>query len=152
MKTLFPLLLLIPSGGFYFFEITPFNKAPKVFEHNLVLSIECKVAKIIENNGIGNEWTFTSLVNDELLTLGQLKKLDLGGLSNIRIFSTAIEEDPNHDDIGISKIEINPDNLKEIIINHEIIEVLKVHEYHGKGAGKTAICEFVYIITLDSIH
>jgi hypothetical protein len=105
-------------------------------------------AKVIDKNGIGNEWYFSSKTENETLNEGIPYKTDLTGKEKIKIISTAIEEDPSHDDIGTNTFTITPSNLNQLVSNSLITMDVFVKEYYGKGAGKTARCLFKYKINV----
>jgi len=68
-------------------------------------------------------------------------------MNNFIINSTAIENDPNSDDVGSTKIQITPQNLRHYLDEKIISSTVEVYETNGNGAENTAICEFQYQIS-----
>ncbi|MFK7983000.1 MAG: hypothetical protein AB8G86_23675 [Saprospiraceae bacterium] len=114
------------------------------FKKRTVLEIKKRSSKVIIKNSIGNEWTFLSEVNDTIPLFWKSQILDVSRKTKLEIKSTAIENDPSIDDIGVSKIIITPKNLSKYLDKHIFSDTVFVHEYHGPSAGNTAMCYFEY--------
>jgi uncharacterized protein (DUF779 family) len=95
-------------------------------------------------NGIGDDWRFLSKISDTIPLYWSSKPMEVAGHSKVVIKSIAIEDDPSIDDVGEGEIEITPRNLAKILNMKVIADTVEVHEYHGPGAGNTAICYFEY--------
>lgn len=118
------------------------------FPNNYLLKIKLVESKVVDKNGIGNEWSFESYINNQPLN-HQIQELSLKGLNKVTIISRAIENDPNHDDIGQNSIEITPENIFSFLSKNEIKSDVFVYEKYGNGAGNTASCTFTYNIYFD---
>lgn len=117
------------------------------FAEGTVLTIRLESVRVIEKNGIGDEWSFQSRTGSgETITKNGIK-VDVSGLSNYTINSTAIEDD-KLDDIGRSTLELTPTVLQYF---KDYTEKVSVYESHGSGAGNTALCEFKYHIDVDTL-
>lgn len=126
-----------------FFEASPI---PPTFSAGTILEIKRIDASVLDKNGIGNEWSFQSEINGSRVFPNQSFIIDLSGLSELDIQSTAIDDDPTHDDVGVENLRITPQNLSRLLEEGRISESVEVFEHHGPGAGKSAICQFVYEI------
>lgn len=124
------------------------NDEKPLFENNSYLSIEVLKREVVEKNGIGNEWSFESFVNNNQLS-NEIYKLDLTGSHEVILMSKAIEEDPNHDDIGTNRLIITPEDTILYKVPNELVEKIYVKEKYGNGAGKTATCIFTYKVFYD---
>ncbi len=118
----------------------------KTFSAGTILEIKRIDAKVLQTNGIGNEWSFHSDIGGSRVFTNQSFTIDLSGRKKMDIKSTAIDHDPTYDDVGIKTREITPQNLSGFLEAGRITETVEVFEYHGPGAGKSAICQFVYEI------
>ena len=141
---------LIATGGLYFFPQESNLPLPK-FKEGIGLEVKLIDARVLYKNGIGNEWSFDARINDSIIIDKRGVLTDLSGREKIEIKSTATEEDPSHDDVGISTILINPDNLLDFLSKKTLVDTVEVYEHYGDGAGNTAICKFEYVIQIDSI-
>ena len=127
------------------------NDEMALFENDSYLKIELIKSKVVDKNGIGNEWSFESFVNNYPLNK-DIYKLDLTGLHEVIILSKAIEDDPNHDDIGINRLRFTPEDTILYKFPNEIEEKVDVKEKYGNGAGKTATCSFTYKVVYDVLN
>lgn len=145
---------LIFISSFYFnhqpekaipFSLTP----PPTFDKGTLLRVELIDDGVIDMNGIGDDWSFASYLEDELLDNNKPIEINLDGLEFVEIFSIAVEDDPKHDDRGEESFKITPENLSDLLENEFYLAEVGVYECCGSGAGNTARCEFTYRITAD---
>ena len=120
------------------------------FPPNQYIIVTLTQAKVVDKNGIGNEWFFYSTIENTALSKGVPYSVNLTGKSEIKLISKAIEEDPSSDDIGTNTISITPESLKKLVSTSEVSCDVFVKEYFGKGKGKTATCKFTYEISIVS--
>ena len=120
----------------------------QTFPDNQYIIVTLMEARVIDKNGIGNEWFFSSNIENTTLYQDIPYKTHLAGKTKIDITSSAIEEDPSSDDIGTNILTITPSNLNQLVSSSLITRDVFVKEYHGKGAGKTATCMFRYKINV----
>jgi len=140
---------LILSICFYFL---PKRESPEILRFKDGTKIEIKLieARVIDKNGIGDEWSFSSKASNSI-TIDEVGTLvDVGSRTKIDIISTAIESDPSSDDIGEGRIQIRPDNISDFFAESIVEDIVSVYERYGKGAGNTAICRFKYSIKVDT--
>lgn len=118
--------------------------SPK-FPQGQVLKIELDWYGVVEENGIGDDWRYYSNIDGNNLIINSKAEIELSGKSSIKLYSGAVEEDPNHDDEGEKIFEIDPQFIEQIkeSVAYYTIDV-EVYESHGSGAGNTAICQFGY--------
>lgn len=146
MKNLFFGALLVGGTIYYNSESTPLP--PPTFEEGTKLNIVFKSFEVVEENSIGDDWTFEFFVEGSPLSPKD-NVVDVSNLESIIIKSKATENDPSHDDIGYARRIVTPENLSDLLAKEEIVETVFVNEYYGKGAGNTATCEFRYSITIE---
>ena len=133
------MMVLLFGGGCFVLR----DAEPR-FKKGTVLEIRRKQAKVLAVNGIGNDWRFSTMVSDTLPLYWSSKPLEVAGHSKVVIKSKATEKDPSYDDVGEGEIVITPRNLAKILKMKVLVDTVEVHEYHGPGAGNTAICYFEY--------
>ncbi|WP_235299766.1 hypothetical protein [Portibacter marinus] len=78
------------------------------FEKHKSISIRLDGAKVVDKNGIGDEWSFMSKVNEIELRRGVSTSISLNGRSLIELVSIAVEDDPSSDDVGEDILSITP--------------------------------------------
>lgn len=145
-------ILLLPLLGVIFMNSCKTkNDEKSLFANNSYLKIELLKRKVVEKNGIGNEWRLESFVNNHPLNK-EIYILKLTGLHEVIIQSKAIEDDPNHDDIGTNRLIITPEDTILYKVPYEIVEKVYVKEKYGNGAGKTATCSFTYKVFYDVLN
>ena len=146
------LLISSITLGYFYVSSPQIIEVPETFEPNYLLTVELLKSRVVNNNHIGDDWSFNSKFEGETLSKGDVYNIDLTGKSKIIINSEAVEEDPNNNDVGSKKLIITPENLKELINQGTLTSIVQVNEHHGPSAGNTATCEFIYKIKLDSIN
>ena len=128
-----------------------FTQPLPLFKEKTFLEVSFINARVIEKNHIGDEWSLSSIIDGNRISIGETKVYDVSHQKSLKITSVATEEDPNHDDEGIGIIEITPTNIKQLLVHKHLVDTIEVHEYYGPGAGNTAICTFTYAIETDSL-
>ncbi|HLO54371.1 MAG TPA: hypothetical protein VK169_08790 [Saprospiraceae bacterium] len=144
-------LFILSTGSIYYFFYNNTQEITKTFEPNQILNIRLVESKVIDKNGIGNEWVYHASTNEQQLINGEIYHFELNGKSEFELISKAIEQDNSHDDVGSFKTQITPENLFEFVHQKTLKVNVNVHEIYGSGAGNTANCEFTYEITLDTL-
>jgi hypothetical protein len=147
MKNFIVGALIIGGALYYNSEDSPalVPVPPPVFNDGTQVSIIFKSFKVLEENHIGDDWSYEFMIGTSPFGFRE-KVLDLSNKESLIITCKAIEDDPNHDDIGVTETIITPDNIQHYLGKGEIVELVEVYEQHGKGAGNTAICEFRYML------
>lgn len=119
-----------------------------VYAEGTVLHVKLLSEKVIDENGIGDDWSFRSLTEDGQRITSSGISVDVSGRSGFMIESIATELDPSHDDVGRSRLNLSP---LELNTAEYFTETVRVYERYGDGAGNTAICEFRYFIEIDTL-
>lgn len=148
MFTFRQLIFLLFFSNMLIFGCKKNQEKKTFFPNNYILKVKLVESKVVDKNGIGNEWSFESYINNQHLN-HEIKELSLKGLNKVTIISKAIENDPNHDDIGQNTIEITPENIFSFLSKNEVKSDVFVTEKYGDGAGNTASCIFTYNIYFD---
>jgi hypothetical protein len=116
------------------------------------VEVNVKWIKLIENNGIGNDWSFQTDFRGTMQRVreyGSLKPIasairPVGTMISLNLY--AIEDD-KLDDVGVieASMPVTCEPTTTTISSHSFdVEVL---ETHGPGAGKTATWQFKLEVT-----
>lgn len=135
------IVLFISLSIFFIFKKD--NRPDVLFDYNSI-SIELVSAKVVHENGIGDDWSFVSKVEDKEIKKGVINHISLQGKKSVNISSIAIEVDPKQDDVGEEVFVITQENIGQFKQDSKLKIQVEVYEPNGDGAGNTAICEFEY--------
>jgi len=122
---------LIVVLGIFVVALCYANVSDYLDEHR---GLKYKGVTIIENTGIGREWTFECKVNGDLISEGDtIEAAD--GIYYIRV--RAIEDD-QYPDVGSETIVVRSSERGNFKVD------VKVTEKYGPGAGGYAIVRFLF--------
>ena len=110
-------------------------------------SINFESASLVENNHVGNEWSYSASVNGEELKYKSSKKLKLDRDSTL-VISAAAAEDDSIPDYGMNSLEVSLEEL-EIDKTYDYPLEVSVYENRGRYSGNSAVWRFEFSIKLS---
>lgn len=140
---LFIILIILIRFLYFYGRSKALSTIPK--DGNMKFTVQFYSANLIQNNSVGNKWSFEVKINSKKIKEGRKIKITATTKDMIS-FSASAKEHDFIPDTGVGSIDVNIADLKLPENNAYPIDVT-VAENKGMYKGNTAIWKFNFIVT-----
>ncbi|MBU3146400.1 hypothetical protein [Clostridium sp. CF012] len=141
--TLLIILIVFIRFLYFYGKSKAFSTIPK--DGNMKFTVQFYSANLIQNNSVGNKWSFEVKINGKKIKEGRKLKITATTKETIS-FSASAKENDFIPDTGAGSINVKIVDLKLVENNTYPIDVT-VAENKGMYKGNTAIWKFNFIVT-----
>lgn len=124
--------------------ILPFFTSAVYSASSTKVNITLQSVVCVQNNHVGNEWSYGATVNKKAIYEGQTIEISTSPNGKITIVSMA-EEDDSYPDYGSKTITVSVSNLKANSSTKYTANVTVV-ENRGRYSGNSAVWKFTFIV------
>lgn len=110
----------------------------------VAVSVQLQSVQRVQNNHVGNEWSFGATVNEKELFEGNSIEISTTSAGKITIVSMA-EEDDKYPDLGEKTLIVPVNKLKANKATTYTSNVTVIED-KGRYAGNEAVWKFTYVI------